>query len=145
MPVSRIGEHASVRFTKDAIPVTRDKIIKPVANSSRDDSGQSPNPPDASQHVAKKKKGIAPGQQLLVWLSVIAHRINSVEIGVINVVTFQQIGRERALQGREPEPVMPISLEEKLHGAIAETANTVVKHNRAGYRFRHESTSNLAE
>lgn len=133
MPVSRIGEHASVEFTEDAIPVTRDKVIKPVANRSWDYSCQSRNAPDAAQDFGEKKHRVALCQQLLVGLSVIAHRVNSVEICVVNVVPFQQISREAALQWREPEPIMTISFEKKLNNAVAETTDTVVEHNWPGY------------
>jgi hypothetical protein len=144
MPVGAVGQQTGLGLTKEAIPVLRHKIIKPVANRSRKHSCQSRNPPRPAQNIGEKQQGVRLCQQFFVGLSVIAHAVDSVEICMINTVTSQQIRREAALQWSETEPVVAISFEEKLNGAIAETADTVVKNNRAGYRFKHDSTSNLA-
>src|SRR6185369_11560731 len=37
------------------------------------------------------------------------------------------LGRHRSLQRREPQPVAPVALQEKVHRAIAEAAHTIVE------------------
>jgi hypothetical protein len=58
-------------------------------------------------------------------------------------MTLKQLARKIALERSKPEAVMPISFEQKLHGAIAKAANAVVKHDRLARRVRHNNTSSL--
>jgi hypothetical protein len=57
---------------------------------------------------------------------------------------LQHPGGKVALQRSEPKTIMAISLEQKLDGAIAKTADAVIKDDCFCFGLRHCSTSNPA-
>jgi hypothetical protein len=144
MLVPWIGQHAGFVLAKDLITVAGNKVIQPVSNRPRDDPSQPRNIPNAAKRFCEQEECICLCEQSLVGLSMIENGIDGVEIPMVHAMPLQQRCGKVALQRSKPKPVMPISFQQKLNGAIAKTADSIVKDNWVGRRLMHGSTSSRA-
>jgi len=144
MPLFRVRKHAAFRLAEHLVPVPGDEVIEPIPRSPRYNPPHLRDAPNAAYGLGKEEKGISLRQQSLVWLSIVEHRIDRVEILVIDAVPAQQPGGQVALQRSELKTVMTISFQQKLNSSIAKTADAVVKDYRFRFGFTHGSTSNPA-
>src|SRR5713226_4758805 len=61
---------------------------------------------------------------------------------MVHAMPLQQRCGKVALQGSKTQTVMTISFQQKPNGAIAKTADAIVKNNWFGRRLMHDNTSN---
>jgi hypothetical protein len=134
-----IGKQAGFVYSENAIPIARDKVVRDIPHWSWYHASDTSHFPDAVKLRQQVQNRIRASEQTLGRLAVVNHNVHRVEVLCVCAMTLQQILREAALQRSKPQPVMFVALEQKLVQPIAESTNAIVKDNRIGFRWRHNS------
>ena len=132
MLVPRIRQHAGFVLAKDLITMAGHKIIKPVSNRPRDNLSEAGKTPNAANLLCEQEECIRLCQQSFVGLSLIEDDVDGVEILMVHAMPLQYRGGKVALQRSKTKTIVTISLQQKLDGAIAKTADAIVENDRVG-------------
>lgn len=120
LPHFFIRYHTLVLFPKPPVPVPRYPVVHCIPDKRRHYQKHPQQVPGETQAAGYSQYGVAPGVGFVAF-----NQHKRIRFPFIQAVCGEQLLSGGRLQRGEPEPVMTVAAQHKIHTCIAELANAV--------------------
>lgn len=128
VPVPWVRKRALVEFSEQAIPISRNEIVERVPDETRHRAEQCCDEfPDTAKAAQQQDRRFRARAEALARFFGIGHDIESVEVVGGDAVTGEDPGRNRSLQCRKTELILPVASQGELDESIAKSADAVIE------------------